>query len=83
MLKQSLIFLFQPPFFGLTDKYVESVFEQIFVLKYHGGFSITESYNLPIGLREWFVKRLSRQFEEEKAQMDSQMSKMKSKSRAK
>jgi hypothetical protein len=27
-------------------------------------------YNLPIGLRNWFVERLARQFKEEKEQMD-------------
>tara|TARA_Y100000310_G_scaffold109415_1_gene107873 strand:- start:1267 stop:1401 length:135 start_codon:yes stop_codon:yes gene_type:complete len=39
-------------------------------LKYHGGWSFTEAYSLPIGLRNWFVKRLVKQFEEEKKQME-------------
>ena len=55
---------FQPSFFGLTDGYSESVYEQIFNLKYHGGWGFIEAYNLPIMLREWFVKRLVKQFEE-------------------
>ena len=56
-------------FFGLTDKYMEIVYEQFFLLKYHGGWSFTEAYNLPVGLRQWFLKRLERQFQEESQQM--------------
>tara|TARA_Y100000593_G_C4174342_1_gene268694 strand:+ start:252 stop:530 length:279 start_codon:yes stop_codon:yes gene_type:complete len=53
-------------FFGLTDEYSEGVYEQIFFLKYSGGWSFSEAYSLPIGLREWFVKRLIKQLEMEK-----------------
>ena len=53
-------------FFGLTDDYMESVYEQFFVLKHHGGWSFIEAYNLPVGLRNWFVKRLKKQFDDEK-----------------
>ena len=28
-----------------------------------------EAYNLPVGLRNWFLQRLSKQFEEEAKQM--------------
>jgi len=35
-------------------------------LKYHGGWSFTEAYNLPVVLRKWFIERLMKQFEEEK-----------------
>jgi hypothetical protein len=31
-----------------------------------GGWSFYEAYNLPIGLRDWFVKRLTEQLEKEK-----------------
>jgi len=57
-------------FFGLNREYIENVYEQFFFLKYHGGWSFTEAYSLPIGLRSWFVKRLVKQFEEEKKQME-------------
>jgi|TARA_R110000787_G_scaffold218451_1_gene327219 hypothetical protein len=53
-------------FFGLTDEYIESVYEQFFFLKYSGGWSFSEAYNLPIGLRDWFTKRLIKQLEAEK-----------------
>ena len=57
-------------FFGLSSKYMEQVYEQFFLLKYHGGWSLIEAYNLPVGLRNWFVKRLAKQFEDEKEQHD-------------
>ena len=57
-------------FFGLSSEYMESVYEQFFFLKYHGGWSFTEAYSLPVGLRKWFVDRLVKQFEEEKKQYD-------------
>ena len=56
-------------FFGLTDRYMEAVYEQFFLLKYHGGWSLTEAYNLPVGLRQWFLQRLERQFKEESEQI--------------
>ena len=52
-------------FFGLTHKYIEGVYNEMFELKYHGGFSIFESYNLPIKIRRWFINRLVKQFETE------------------
>ena len=52
-------------FFGLDSKYMENVYEQFFFLKYHGGWSFTEAYNLPVGLRTWFVNRLVQQIEKE------------------
>ena len=48
---------------------MKNVYEQFFFLKYHGGWGLMESYNLPIRLREWFVKRLVRQKEEESEAM--------------
>jgi hypothetical protein len=57
-------------FFGLTDKYSEVIYEQFFLLKYHGGWSFIEAYNLPVGLRLWFLKRLQKQFKDEKKEMD-------------
>jgi hypothetical protein len=56
----------QRTFFGLGDEYMESVYEAFFFLKYSGGWSFSEAYNLPIGLRKWFVERLLKQLEAEK-----------------
>jgi hypothetical protein len=44
---------------------MEDVYEQFFFLKYSGGWSFTEAYNLPVGLRTWFVERLIKQIEME------------------
>jgi len=56
----------QRTFFGLTDEYMENIYEQFFFLKYSGGWSFSEAYNLPIGLRKWFVERLVKQLEMER-----------------
>tara|TARA_B100000287_G_scaffold419347_1_gene457434 strand:- start:620 stop:772 length:153 start_codon:yes stop_codon:yes gene_type:complete len=50
---------------------MESVYEQFFALKYHGGWSFIEAYNLPIGLRLWFLNKLKEQFELEADQYNS------------
>jgi hypothetical protein len=49
---------------------MESVYENFFYMKYYSGWSFTEFYNLPIGLRNWFVKRLSDQIEKENKQTE-------------
>jgi len=57
-------------FFGLSDEYIQNVYEEIFLLKYHGGFSIIESYSLPILIRRWLLQRLVKQKEEEKEEYE-------------
>tara|TARA_R110000824_G_scaffold135069_1_gene298104 strand:- start:70 stop:219 length:150 start_codon:yes stop_codon:yes gene_type:complete len=44
---------------------MENVYEQFFSLKYYGGWSFIEAYNLPVGLRVWFLKKLIDQIEKE------------------
>ncbi len=44
---------------------MEGVYESFFFLKYKGGWSLFELYNLPIGLRKWFTERLIKQLETE------------------
>lgn len=51
--------------FGLAPDYMEQVYEAFFFLKYYGGWSFIEAYNLPVGLRSWFVKRLNKQLKDE------------------
>ena len=58
----------QPTFFGLNDAYNANVYEQLFYLKHYGGWSFIEAYNLPIQLREWWLKRIQKQFETESEQ---------------
>jgi hypothetical protein len=59
---------------------MKSVYEEFFTLKYHGGWSFIEAYNLPVGLRRWFLERLVQQFEEENESMKKAMNEAKSKS---
>mgnify|MGYP003118961490 FL=1 len=44
---------------------MESIYEQFFFLKYSGGWSFAEAYNLPVGLRTWFAERLVKQLKDE------------------
>jgi hypothetical protein len=55
---------------------MEAVYEQFFYLKYVGGWSFIEAYNLPVGLRNWFTDRLAEQLrrENEKAEEASRAS---------
>ena len=50
---------------------MQNIYEQFFFLKYSGGWSFSEAYNLPVGLRTWFVERLIKQLEEEKEAMEA------------
>jgi hypothetical protein len=50
---------------------MENVYEAFFFLKYSGGWSFSEAYNLPIKLREWFVERLVKQLENENQAIES------------
>ena len=56
-------------FFGLSDRHIESVYEQFFYLKYYGGWSFIEAYNLPVKIRHWFVHKLSDHMEKEREAM--------------
>jgi len=69
-MKQKWRFRSQRSFFGLSDKYMEKVYEQFFTMKYHGGWSIVELYSLPIGLRNWFVERTMQQKEAEQEEIE-------------
>jgi hypothetical protein len=46
---------------------MSNVYEIFFFMKYYGSWSFTEAYSLPVGLRSWFVERLTRQLKEEAA----------------
>jgi len=58
---------------------MEQVYEQFFLMKYHGGWSFIEAYNLPVALRTWFIKRLSKQLQDEAEANKKAMSKAKRK----
>jgi hypothetical protein len=49
---------------------MHNVYETFFFLKYSGGWSFSEAYNLPVGLREWFAERLVKQLKDEAEAID-------------
>jgi len=52
-------------FFGLTNDYIQAVYEQFFYMKYYSFWGLAELYSLPVGLRKWFFQRLTAQKEKE------------------
>tara|TARA_B100001248_G_C27286070_1_gene410153 strand:- start:464 stop:628 length:165 start_codon:yes stop_codon:yes gene_type:complete len=44
---------------------MENVYEIFFILKHYGGWSLTEMYSLPIGLRTWWLNRTLKEYEKE------------------
>ena len=62
-------------FFGLTPSDKEIALEHSFILMYYMGFSYSESYNLPIRYRTWFIERMKKEIEKiknEKIKIDAQ-----------
>ena len=57
-------------FFGLTSEYVQGTYEQFFFMIYSNKWTFTELYNLPIGLRTWFVERTIKQKEADQEAID-------------
>tara|TARA_R100001015_G_C4623538_1_gene181378 strand:- start:954 stop:1157 length:204 start_codon:yes stop_codon:yes gene_type:complete len=64
-------------FFGLSDEYIRDVYEEFFLMKYHGGWSFIEAYNLPIVIRRWFLNRLVEEIKNEAEQAKKAHSKSK------
>jgi len=62
-------------FFGLSLNYIKNVYENFFYMKYYGGWSLFELYNLPVGLRDWYIKLLTAQKEKENEETKKAMSK--------
>ena len=54
--------------FGLSDDYIRGVYEEFFLLKYHGNWDFTEAYNLPVVISRWFLERLRQQIQDENEQ---------------
>ena len=65
-------------FFGLTSDYTKDVYEQMFFMNYIGNWSLTELYNLPVGLRKWFVERTIQQKETEREAIEKASQKSRS-----
>ena len=67
-------------FYGLSDEYKLGIYEEFFQLKYWGGWSFFEAYNLPVVIRRWFLNRLSEQKKKEADQIEEANRKAKSSS---
>ena len=62
------------PFFGLGPEYKLGIHSEIFSLCYHGqgGFTWEEVYNLPIYLRRFYIKQVTKAIEaKNKAESDA------------
>jgi hypothetical protein len=54
---------------------MENVYEIFFILKHYGGWSLTEMYSLPIGLRTWWLNRTIKEYEKEAEEQKKAMRK--------
>jgi len=64
-------------FFGLSDDYIKSIYEQFFYMKYYGGWSLFELYSLPVGLRNFYFQMLADHKKKEADENQKAMSKSK------
>ena len=60
---------------------MENVYEQFFILKHYGAWSLIELYNLPVGLREWWLNRTVQEYEKEKEANEKASKKIKATSK--
>jgi len=49
---------------------MKNVYEQFFTLKHYGGWSLSELYTLPVGLRVWWLTRTMEEYEKEKQEYE-------------
>jgi hypothetical protein len=54
---------------------MQNVYEQFFILKHYGSWSLIELYNLPVGLRDWWLNRTLEEYEKEKERHEKAMKK--------
>ena len=57
-------------FFTLPEGYRSAFHDEIFALVHHGGFSLSDVYNLPVEKRRYFLLKLRETKEKEKEAMD-------------
>jgi hypothetical protein len=61
-------------FFGLTSNYKVHIQEQIFDLVYYGkGFSYSEVRDMPIYIRTFFIRRLTKIFDDRRKAEEKQL----------
>ena len=71
-------------FFGLTPTYKLSKQEQIFDLVYHsqGGFTYQDVCNMPIYIRTFYIRKMSKMFKDQKAEHEKAMKQAQSRSKS-
>jgi hypothetical protein len=71
-------------FFGLTPSYRVQKQEQIFDLVYHsiGGFTYNDVYNMPIYLRTFYIRKMSKMFSDQKKEHETAMRKQKARQKS-
>lgn len=57
--------------FGLgPDDKEAAILEPYFLLKFHGGVSWDEQYDMPVAYKHWYLKRLERELSKDGASQD-------------
>ncbi len=64
-------FLWEYPFFGLTDNYKIQLHEILFDLCHFGKLEYDAVYSMPVQYRTFYIRKLSNVKEKEKAAYDS------------
>jgi len=58
--------------FGLQPSDKENlILEPYFLMKFHGGVSWDEMYDMPVTYKDWFIKRLTRELESQNSSTDT------------
>ena len=58
-------------FFGLSNEYEEKIFEQFHYMIYYGNWRLLELVSLPVGLRDFFFRKLKETKEAEREENSS------------
>ena len=76
-----LPFNLEPTFFGFKPEYRVQLHENIFNLLWYsnGKLSWDDIYNMPIFLRNYYIKRVNKMIEQENERIEQQQTKIKSK----
>jgi len=65
-MRGSLTYQLTRTFFGLSNEYEKKIFEQFHYMIYYGNWRLVELVSLPVGLRDFFFRKLKETKESEK-----------------
>ena len=71
-MRRTLLYLYLPTFFGLTQEYRKHLFDQLHQITFFGkgGYSFTELYELPIHIRKYIFHTIKEHYERENKPKD-------------